>query len=105
MEGIKYVNLIEVGSVVIEIQGVVNSKLAVPVNVSVCMYLSGYECMHVYTYVCIYVTVSAKTILNSTFGIMRNTILKHWNHCSFHVLDFSCADLQYNWSSYLAIAL
>ena len=32
MEGIKYVNLIEVGSVVIEIRGVENSELAVPVN-------------------------------------------------------------------------
>ena len=32
MEGIKYVNLIEIGPVVIEIQGVENSKLAVPVN-------------------------------------------------------------------------
>ena len=32
MEGIKYVNLIEIGPVVIEIQGVENGKLAVPVN-------------------------------------------------------------------------
>ena len=32
MEGIKYVNLIKIGIVVIEIQGVENSKLAVPVN-------------------------------------------------------------------------
>ena len=32
MEGIKYVNLIEIGPVVIEIQGVVNGELAVPVN-------------------------------------------------------------------------
>ena len=32
MEGIKYVNLIEIGPVVIEIQGVENSELAVPVN-------------------------------------------------------------------------
>ena len=32
MEGIKYVNVIEIGPVVIEIQGVENSKLAVPVN-------------------------------------------------------------------------
>ena len=32
MEGIKYVNLIEIGPLVIEIQGVENSELAVPVN-------------------------------------------------------------------------
>ena len=32
MEGIKYVNLIEIGPVVIEIQGVENGELAVPVN-------------------------------------------------------------------------
>ena len=32
MEGIKYVNLIEIGPVVIEIRGVKNGELAVPVN-------------------------------------------------------------------------
>ena len=32
MEGIKYVNLIEIGPVVIEIRGVENGELAVPVN-------------------------------------------------------------------------
>ena len=32
MEGIKFVNLIEIGPVVIEIQGVENGELAVPVN-------------------------------------------------------------------------
>ena len=32
MEGIKYVNLMEISPVVIEIQGVENSELAVPVN-------------------------------------------------------------------------
>ena len=32
MEGIKYVNLIEISSVAIEIQGVENGELAVPVN-------------------------------------------------------------------------
>ena len=32
MEGIKYINLIEIGAVVIEIQGVENGDLAVPVN-------------------------------------------------------------------------
>ena len=32
MEGIKYVNMIEIGPVVIEIRGVENGELAVPVN-------------------------------------------------------------------------
>ena len=32
MEGIKYVNLIEIGPVVTEIRGVENDELAVPVN-------------------------------------------------------------------------
>ena len=32
MEGIKYLNLIEIGPVVIEIRGAENGKLAVPVN-------------------------------------------------------------------------
>ena len=32
MEGIKYVNLIEIGLVVIEIRGAENGKLVVPVN-------------------------------------------------------------------------
>ena len=32
MEGIKYVNLIEIGTLVIEIQGVDNSNLAISVN-------------------------------------------------------------------------
>ena len=32
MEGIKYVNLTEIGPVVVEIRGVENSELAVPVN-------------------------------------------------------------------------
>ena len=32
MEGIKYVNVIEIGPVVIEIRGVENGKLVVPVN-------------------------------------------------------------------------
>ena len=32
MEGIKYVNLIEIGPVVIEVQGVENGDLEVPVN-------------------------------------------------------------------------
>ena len=45
-----------------------------------------------------FVTVSVKTVLNSTFGILRNTILKHWSHYSSLLLD-----LQYNWSSNLAI--
>ena len=32
MEGVKYVNLIEIGPVVIEIQGAENGELVVPVN-------------------------------------------------------------------------
>ena len=32
MEGIKFVNLIEIGPVITEIRGVENGKLAVPVN-------------------------------------------------------------------------
>ena len=32
MEGIQYVNLIEIGQLVIEIRGVENGELAVPVN-------------------------------------------------------------------------
>ena len=36
-----------------------------------------------------FVTVSVKTVLNGTFGILRNTILKHWRHCSSLGLDFS----------------
>ena len=36
MEGIKYVNLIEIGPVVIEISGAENGKLAVPVNNTLC---------------------------------------------------------------------
>ena len=32
MEGIKYVNLIEIGPVVIEIRGAENGELAIPVN-------------------------------------------------------------------------
>ena len=34
MEGIKYVNLIEIGQVVTEIRGVENGELAVPVNIT-----------------------------------------------------------------------
>ena len=30
----------------------------------------------------IFVTFSAKTVPFSTFGVSRNTILKHWSHCS-----------------------
>ena len=36
MEGIKYVNLIEIDPVVIEIRGVENGKLAFPINNIVC---------------------------------------------------------------------
>ena len=52
MEGIKYVYLIEIGPVVIEIQGVVNSELVVSVNVSVCMSVAMNVCM--YIHMCVY---------------------------------------------------
>ena len=66
MEGIKYVNLIEIGPVLIEIQGVENGELAVPVNntlVSHTAFLAAdtrpcvlmYVYMHVHMYVCMYV--------------------------------------------------
>ena len=45
----------------------------------------------------VYVTVSAKTVLNGTFSITRNTNLRYWNCCGLVVLDCSHA------SSYLAI--
>ena len=37
MEGIKYVNLIEIGPVVIEIRGVENGELAFPVKTHLCI--------------------------------------------------------------------
>ena len=52
-----------------------------------------------------FVTISVKIVFNGTFGISRNTILKHWSHYSSLVLDLATLDLQYNWSSYLAIVL
>ena len=61
MEGIKYVNLIEIGPVVIEIRGVDNGKLVIPVNntlvrhtaflaadTQLCVLM--YVCMHVCAY-------------------------------------------------------
>ena len=41
--------------------------------------------------ICIYVTVSAKTVLNGTFGITRKTDLKYSSCCGSVVLDFSHA--------------
>ena len=43
MKGIKYINLIEIGVVVIEIQGVENDELAVPVNKLVTITRNGTE--------------------------------------------------------------
>ena len=40
MEGIKYVNLIEIGSVVIEIWGVENGESVVPVNNTLVHYMA-----------------------------------------------------------------
>ena len=67
MEGIKYVNLIEIGSVVIEIQGVKNGDLAVPSIVcrtsflatdtqlclDTCDMVSSKICMHLHALRCI----------------------------------------------------
>ena len=39
------------------------------------------------------VTRSAKTVLNSTFSISRNTALKYCNNCVSPVLHYSCARL------------
>ena len=57
MEGIKYVNLIEIGLVVIEIRGAENGKLAVPVNntlVSHTAFLAAdtRPCVFMYEYLC-----------------------------------------------------
>ena len=41
----------------------------------------------------VYVTVSAKTVLNGTFSITRKTDLKYSSCCSSVVLDFSHARL------------
>ena len=49
---------------------------------------SSYSCQ-LYAYV--YVAFSAKTVPFGTFGILRNTILKHLSHCSSLVLCFSHA--------------
>ena len=58
MEGIKYVNVIEIGVVVIEIRGIENGELAVPVNNTLvyhtaflaadtqpCILISSVQCM------------------------------------------------------------
>ena len=37
----------------------------------------AFTCTHI-----LYVTFSVKTVPFGTFGISRNTILKHWSHCS-----------------------
>ena len=44
-------------------------------------------------YVLKYVTGSAKTVLNGTFSISRNTALKYCNNCVALVLHFSHARL------------
>ena len=63
MEAIKYVNLIEIGPVIIEIRGAENGKLAVPVNNTLvshtaflaadtrpCVLIYIHMYMYVYTY-------------------------------------------------------
>ena len=57
----------------------------------VCMH-EGINLMFYKDYiVMIYVTVSAKTVLNGTFIIMRKTDLKYSSCCGSVVLDFSHA--------------
>ena len=46
MEGIKYVNLIEIVPVVIEIKGVENGKLAVPVNNTLVRHMFSWPLTH-----------------------------------------------------------
>ena len=46
MEGIKYVNLIEIGPVVIEIQGVGNNELVVPVNNTLVCHTASWPLTH-----------------------------------------------------------
>ena len=49
MEGVKYINLIEIGMVVIKIQGVENGKLAVPLHKTIvphaAFWLLTHNCM------------------------------------------------------------
>ena len=57
MEGIKYVNLIKIGAVVIEIRGAKNGELTVPVNnrlVSQMAFLAADKRPCVLIYICIY---------------------------------------------------
>ena len=42
IQGMKYVNMIEISAVVIEIQGVENSELAVPVNNTLVCHMAFY---------------------------------------------------------------
>ena len=46
---------------------------------------------NVYVLILIYVTISAKTVLNGTFIITRKTDLKYSRCCGSVVLDFSHA--------------
>ena len=59
------------------------------------MYVRMHEGINLMFYkdyiVMIYVTVSAKTVLNGTFIIMRKTDLKYSSCCGSVVLDFSHA--------------
>ena len=51
----------------------------------------------------LYVKGLWKTNQIVTFGILRNTNFKYWNHCGFLELDSGHAiDIQYNWNSPLA---
>ena len=65
--------------------------------------VASYTCMYILSTmntgcydkdtIVLYVTVSAKTVLNGTFSITRKTNLKYSSSCSSVVLDFSHARL------------
>ena len=57
MEGIKYINLIEIGPAFIEIRGAENGELAVPVNTHLCVTRLSWTLTHdrVLIYICMYV--------------------------------------------------
>ena len=58
MEGIQYVNLIEISLVVIEIQGVENSESAIPVNNTLVCYT---DFLAADTQVCVLIFAKTKT--------------------------------------------
>ena len=59
MEGVKYINLIEIGIAVIKIRGVENGKLAVPVNNTIVPH-TAFLAANTWLYVLIYSTEISK---------------------------------------------